>query len=193
MPRALREISDHRPGLQPPKFTLRTLLGIIALIGILITIGKWMAPMGLFLAVIAVLSVAAHMASTAIGGQLRANGAVHAGERTPRHEARADSEQPRLFQPTQAEAADFAPPTKLRYHQPLVRKPIYLGIGVGVGLGAIIGATALTMATWENATTVNVLFGTICAAGLGGLFGFWASSLFQVVRDALAQAQKDES
>ena len=43
---------------------------------------------------------------------------------------------------------------------------------------------------WDDLAIVNVLFGAFSASVIGGLFGFWVGSLFQVVRSAVAEAQE---
>ena len=52
-------------------------------------------------------------------------------------------------------------------------------------------SAVLTWFMWNDLAIVNVLFGAVSAAVIGGLFGFLISSLYQVVRAALDEAQKD--
>ncbi len=190
MPRTLREISDRRAGLNPPQFTLRMLLAVTALVGILITVAQGMDPVSTVVVVIALLSIIAHVASTVIGGQLRSNGARPTDGNSPENDEELAIHESRWVQPMHAEASDFAPATHLSHCQPLNRKPIVMSIGVGAGIGSLAGGTFVCVAAWHT-TWVNVLFGAISAAVLGGLFGFWTSSLFQVVYGAWTQAQKD--
>ena len=189
MPRILREITDRRPGLHPPQFTVRMLLSVTALVGILITVAQGMDPVGMVVIVIALLSIIAHVASTVIGGQLRSNGARTANDSSPDNDEQHAIHTSRWVQPMHAEASDFAPVTHLSQFEPLNRKPIVVSIGVGAGMGALAGGTFVCVASL-HATLVNVLFGAISAAVLGGLFGFWTSSFFQVVFGAWTQAQK---
>ena len=190
MPRTLREISDRRPGLNPPQFTLRMLLVVTALVGILITAAQGMDPVGTVVVVIALLSIVAHVASTVIGGQLRSNGARTTDDNPPENDEEFALHESRWVQPMHAEASDFAPATHLSHCEPLNRKPIVVSVGVGAAMGALAGGTFVFVAPW-HATLVNILFGAISAAVLGGLFGFWTSSFLQVVCGAWAQARKD--
>jgi hypothetical protein len=180
MNRSLRQISDRRPGLTPPQFSLRTLLVLMTVAGGLLALAERLGPIGVFVCLIAILSVFAHMASTSIGGQLRRNGAT-AG----------DPDAAVVLQPTSAQESDFAPATRLSQHVPLNRKPIYFGVLAGALIGATLGGTVLTLVMWHDFSLVNVLFGICCSAFLGSFFGFWISSLFQVARAAWTEAQKD--
>ena len=167
------------------------LLAVTALVGILITVAQGMDPIGTVVVAIALLSIIAHVASTAIGGQLRSNGTRPTGDNSPENDEELAINESRWVQPMHTEASDFAPATHLSHCKPLNRKPIVVSIGVGAGLGALAGGTFVFVASSWHATLVNVLFGAISAAVLGGLFGFWTSSFFQVVCGAWTQAQKD--
>ena len=103
MVKSFRQISDRRPGLAPPQFSLRLLLLVVAVVGAVLTIGLQAGPVAALVAILAVLSVVAHMAGTAIGGQLRSNGTTPLGE-----EAQDDDDAPSR-QPISAEAEDYAP------------------------------------------------------------------------------------
>jgi uncharacterized membrane protein len=191
MSRPLREVADRRPGLEPPKFSLRALMAAMAVAALAITMGKWLGPLGAGVAVIGALSIIAHVAGAAIGGRLRARDAAT----LPRDDAASDQEPPGSgpvwLQPVSAHASDFAPPTKLSHHTPLQRKPVLICSFVAAALAAVAGAVFVAVATWQRVTVINVLFGAGSAAVLGGLFGFWASSLFQVVRSAWLHAHQE--
>ena len=80
--------------------------------------------------------------------------------------------------------------TQLSRQRPLQRKSIYTGITIGACLGSIVG-TAILILGWQETVAVNVLFGATSAAVIGGLFGFWTTSLYQVARGALTEAHRD--
>ena len=134
-------------------------------------------------AVLAGLSIFAHVAGAFVGSRYR-----KIGIETPNPEISEDEAQPR---PMAAKQSDFAPVTELSQQQPLSKTPIYWAIGIGASVCAILASIILTWFMWNNLAIANVLFGSISAAVIGGLLGFWISSFFQVVRSALADAQKN--
>jgi len=189
MARELRELSDRRPGLAPPKFSLLTLLLLIAGFAVLLVIGKYSGAIAAFVAIITGLSIFAHMASTSIGGRLTDNGQQpieFEGE-----EADVEQSASRMVQPVAAQASDFAPTTQLSRQEPLNRKPIIASISIGAFSFAVLGATILTIVMWDDLSIMNIMFGAFSSAVLGGIFGYIVSCFYQVVRDALSEAQKD--
>ena len=189
MGRSHRELADHRPGLSPPQFSLRFLLVAMALLGGLITIAMRSGPIGAFVGAIAVLSIFAHVASTAIGSQLRR------GRRAPPESSvegtSSASASPEFVQPMEAEPEDFAPATELSHRAALNRRPVIIAMATGATLAALLGGAILTIVMWEDFSIVNILFGAFSSAIIGAMFGFWLSSFFQVVSSAVSQAQKD--
>lgn len=149
----------------------------------------WFGGPGAAVAIFAGLSIFAHVAGAALGTKLRASEEVIP---LPQADENKIEIEPRLLQPLEAKASDFAPATQLSHQRRLNRKPIYYAVGFGASFGAILASGILTLVMWDNLAIVNVLFGASSAAVIGGLFGFWLSSFFQVVRSALAEASEDE-
>lgn len=184
MNRTFREVADRRPGLEPPQFSLRVLFLLITAVALSIGLGRWAGPIGTFVGILTVLSILAHMASTAIGGQLRRNGG------RPVRNVEADDDTIPTVQPTSAIPSDFARATQLSHFRPLTRKPIYLGICFGAFIGATLATVVLTIVMWHNLSVVNVAFGACSAAVVGSFIGFWVSSLVQVARNAWQDAEQ---
>jgi len=188
MTREFRELSDRRPGLPPPQFSLLMLLVLITAIAVILVLRVRSGPVAAFVAVLAALSIFAHMAGTAIGGRLRS------GRRRAVIESVSDddtAETHRMRQPLRAQESDFARTTQLSHKTALERKPILISIGLAAGLFAVLGGTILSIVMWNDFSIVNVLFGSFSSAVLGGFFGFWLSSFFQVLRNAVDEAQED--
>lgn len=188
MNRNLRKLQDQRNLPAGVRFSLRTLLiAVFCCALVLVVLRELTDRFGLvaaFVAVLAMLSVFAHLAGAALGSRYR-----HA----KRHEPVSDSETARTIheQPMSASDSDFAPATELSRQQPLIRKPIYWAVGIGASVCAILASVILTLFMWDDLAIVNVVFGAVSAAVIGGLLGFWISSFLQVVRSALAEAEKD--
>lgn len=146
-------------------------------------------PTAAFVAALAFLSIAAHVAGAAMGSRFRKKDAVATIE--PSEDENGEPLPPKHMQPLEAKEADFAPATELSRQQPLNRRPIVWAIGIGASASATLASIILTLVMWDNLAIVNVLFGAFSAAVIGGLLGFWLSSFFQVVRSALSDAQKN--
>lgn len=189
MSREFRDLSDRRPGLPPPQFSLLALMVSTTTVAGLLVLWIRSGPAAALAAIIAGLSILAHMASTAIGGRLRANGQRTASESDNRGE-RAELKNS-IRQPIRARRSDFARRTQLSRKTALERKPIVIAVSSGASVFAVLGATLLSILMRNDFSIVNVLFGACSSAVLGGLFGFWLSSFFQVVRGAVAEAHED--
>jgi predicted lysophospholipase L1 biosynthesis ABC-type transport system permease subunit len=196
MTRKLRELNDRKSGLsfQYRNYSLRSLFVLTAVVavGVLIVqeIHFRFGPSAAAVIILAVLSIFAHVAGAALGGRLRASQDVGNSDTED------DGEDPegsvgKLTQPMEARKSDFAPTTQLSKQKPLQRQPIYYGVGIGAAFCSIVASAVLTWFMWNDLAIVNVLFGAVSAAVIGGLFGFLATSLYQVVREALDEAQKD--
>lgn len=190
MNRNFQKLRDRRNLSTRPvsQFSLRTLLLVTTAVALGILFLQELAErfgiVAAFVAILAALSIFAHVAGAAIGSRFR----------TLRSESAAsdiDDEVTEHHQPLKAVATDFAPRTELSRQQPLTRKPIYWSVGIGACGCATVAAFILTLVMWQDLAIVNVLFGAFSAAVLGGLLGFWIGSFFQVVRSALADAQKE--
>ena len=165
MQREFRELSDQRPGLPPPQFSVRFMLFLTATIAALIVLARHAPPAITLAGVVGLLSVLAHLVSTAIGGQLRSG--------IPRSETNKQQvpQDERIRQPTRAHPSDFAPSTQLSRKRALDRRPILWFVGIGAGGCSIISAVIVSLALWPNISILNVLFGAASAAIIGGMLG----------------------
>ena len=190
MNRPLRKLQDQRRLRPMAQFSLRTLMLMMALCAISIwslqEITQRYGLLASLACILAALSIFAHLAGAAIGNHFR---------RMDRKLDASDVENTSSTivhrQPLVASKNDFVPPTELSRQQPLVLKPIYWAIGIGALSSAILASIILTLYLWDDLAIVNVLFGAVSAAVIGGLMGFAISSFLQVVRSALADAEKN--
>lgn len=183
MARQFRELSDRRPGLPPPQFSVLSLLLLTTSVAGIIVLGLRVGPIAALVCVLALLSLVAHVAGAALGEQLRGR----RGEYTADPD---NGEGVRIRQPTQAQPSDFAQTTQLSRKKALHRRPIAWSIGLGAGLASILGAAILSFVMWDDLSIPNVMFGSFSSAVIGGMIGFWIGSLYQVARSALAEAQE---
>lgn len=166
----------HR-GLRPPQFRLSTLLVAVAILCLGLSLTKLISPLLTAAICLLLLAVFAHIAGNAIGMQLRSHGDIDLGAEDF-HEA-----------PTTRTEIKNAPPTSLRNHTRLGLTTV-----IPTVVFAIAGAAT---ATWgliqysDQPTVLNIGLGAISAAVLGGLLGFWLSSLANIVLEAVIQAHRE--
>lgn len=170
------------PRLRPPQFGLRTMLSLVALVAILLAARHVIGPIGAFVMLLAVLAVSAHVAGGALGTQLRSIGDTEIGpDGLP---ARRRSAQSRVA------PSNFAPATNLRESRSLGR-PLIVFTLLGAMVGAVVGSWLLWLANGDRSTISSVVLGATSFGVLGGLWGFWVSSLLQVVWSAWSQADQE--
>jgi hypothetical protein len=196
MARKVRELRDRKTALSAPniQFSVQSVFLFTAAVAVMTLFVRelhlWFGAAVAAVAVLTGLSIFAHVAGVALGTRLRAS------EDQPLPSADENEVQieiePGLIQPLETKASDFAPATQLSHQKRLKRKPVYYAVGFGASLAAIMASVILTMVMCDNLAIANILFGAFSAAVIGGLFGFWLSSFFQVVRSALAEASEDE-
>lgn len=195
MARRIRELRDRKSALSL-QFSLRALLlmmfGVAVSVLIVREVHAWFGAAYAAVMILTVLSIFAHVAGAALGGRLRASKDVELRFKTGEaSDVDGEEIESRLLQPMEAQQADFARQTQLSEQRPLNLEPIYYFVGVGAVFCAIAASVVLIWYMWDSLAIVNVLFGAASAAMIGGLFGFLAGSLYQVVRSALSEAQKD--
>lgn len=194
MARKLKELRDHKSTLSL-QFSLRTLMLFMLAVAVTVLIVREIhysfGPAYAAVVVLTMLSIFAHVAGAALGGRLRSSKDVAPVLAEEEEDGDEEEIESRLIQPMEAQQADFAPQTQLSQQKPLNLEPIYYFVGAGAAFCAITASIVLTWYMWDTLAIVNVLFGAVSAAMIGGLFGFLAGSLYQVVRSALTEAEKD--
>lgn len=202
MQRKTRELSDRKQNLSRSEFQfsvssifILTFLVAVAIV-FLRELSLRFGPAASAVVILAVLSILAHVAGAVIGGRLRAKDHITTTPNDANPDETNDPNQQSLetqkhVQPLEAKATDFAPPTELSHQKPLERRPIFYGVGIGAGFGAAVASIILTWYMWDDLQVINVVFGAVCSAVIGGFFGYLFSSLYQVVRSAFSEAQKD--
>ena len=177
-----KSFSDHRPGLSPPRFGLRTMLGLIALLcGCLATFVA-VGPITGSALLLAVLVVVAHVAGNAIGSQLRQNGS----QRTIVDGEIGAANREAVRRPS---AHHFAPRTRLSHRAPL---GWFMRVMTSLGCvtGAVTGGILLKQTSSRPLPYSTLVFGCIATGVLGGMFAFWLFSLLQVFGLAWWQAHR---
>lgn len=174
--------TDQRAGLAPPRFGLRTMLGLISLIcGCLAAFAAAGPVIGSAL-LLAVFVVAAHVAGNAIGSQLR-----HNGNRPLSVDG--DNQSVNRVRRQPPDASHFAPQTRLSRRAPL---GWFMRIMTTLGCiaGAVAGGLFLDATSSRPLSYSTMIFGCIAMGVLGGLFAFWLFSLMQVFLLAWWQAHQ---
>lgn len=189
MARDVKELRDRKSVITPSfRYSLRSIFWLTFAVAagtlFLREIQFRFGPVATAVTVLTLLSIFAHVAGAALGSRLRSSPDMDPDDASDDHPPEF------LLQPTRARQSDFAPTTQLSEQKPLERKPIYIAIGSGAFIAATLASIVLTWFMWDNLAIANVLFGAVSAAVIGGIFGYLISSLYQVVRAALAEAQE---
>jgi len=177
-------------------FGLRQLFWFVAVVSVLLAGMSARGGMTALALLLAALIVALHVASTMIGGRLRAQ----ADERIARETGQVFSEH---IHRSAAEGVEGHPHVELAPRSPWhgrgvtplpwLRPIIVAGVLIG-GLG---GAFFLTLTIGHRTSPAGIAVGAISLAVLGGWLGFLGSSFYGIarhgLREALAEQQKDEA
>lgn len=198
MPRKIQELSDRKNSLSRSEFQFSVssifLLTFLVAVSVLFLreLSLRFGPAASAVVILAVLSIFAHLAGAVLGGRLRAKDDIVEVDASNDEANYSDrSRDVKHVQPLEAQPNDFAPATELSHQKPLDRRPIYYAIGTGSIFCAIVASIVLTWFMWDDLRFINVLFGAVSAAVIGGLIGCLLGSFYQVVRSALSEAQKD--
>src|SRR6185369_6602570 len=94
----IRQIRSTK-ALRPPQFGLRTLLALVAAIGILLSLRQWISPMAIAAIAFLAVSVFCHVAGNAIGTRLRQIGDLPDADLHEKGRALRQPPQPHDFAP----------------------------------------------------------------------------------------------
>ena len=175
---------DYRPGLEPPRFKLGSLMWGFVVLGVIFSLISYLGSHATLLVVLFVLAVVAHVAGNALGTQLRSNG----DRRSPGVGGSNLTDRSHTATP-----ADFAPTTQLGNRSSLGR-PIVVITSVGTVFGAVAGGLGLSLVMQQEVSVSAVgslTLGMFAAGVLGGIWTFLAASFLQVSSNALRQATRD--
>lgn len=165
----------HKPGLRPPRYTMRGLWALVTVLCVVFAVwASWgaLAALGLLFLL---LTIGAHVAGNAIGTRLRgADAAPGETPRRPRVEIRA------------------APTTQLSEHRSF---PVVLGglTIAGMVLGGGFGGAALAHSLWERSTAASIAVGVLASAMLGGMAFLALGGFAYVAWGAIGQAHREAS
>jgi hypothetical protein len=169
---------DVRTGLQPPRFGLASLMVLVAVLGGMFALIRYVGWHGSAIAIFFLLCVVAHVAGNALGTRLRAIGSE------PPEVPDEGRQSARRVAPQ-----EFAPATELREKRALGR-PVF-GITI---LGALLAGAAGGYAFWwlaDRPLSLAALgLGAGACAVLGGIWTFAAGSFIQVTCGAWFRAAR---
>ena len=174
--------APQQKSLRPPQFGLRTLLLLVAAIGVLLALRQWLDPIVIAAILFLALSVFCHVAGNAIGTRLREIGSQPNQVADP------------LF-PTERvrpEPQDFAPTTQLGQRRSL-GWTIIIATSVGITSGAIGGGFWTFLTSRGEPEIVTIAIGVAAFGVLGGLAAFATVGFAQVLFGAIWQAMKPPS
>ena len=174
---------DFRPGLNPPRFRLGSLMWAFVFLGAIFALMSYLGSHATLLAILFALAIVAHVAGNCLGTQLRRNGDTPVASATNRTK-------PRVQKPT---PQDFAPTTRLRQRTSLGR-PIVIVTGLGTLLGGLLGGSGLLLLIpieSSLSSLSSLALGAAAAGVLGGIWTFLAMSFLQVAGGALWQATRE--
>ena len=164
---------DESAPLEPPRFTTRTLLLGVAVLGMLIAATQAYGGLVPLLLVLLALAVVAHVAGNAIGTRLRDH---HRTATTP------------STAPRQLEKEDYAPKTNLALRDSL-GWPLIISTAAGAAAGGLAGALLFSQLDADKATWQDTLLGAAAFAALGGMALFTAAGFAQTMYRAWRQAR----
>jgi len=170
----------HSKSLRPPQFGLRTLLGLIAAIAVLLSLRQWISPIAIAALAFLAASVFLHVAGNAIGTRLRQIGDLP--------DARVEQLFPPARRPPQQEFA----PTHLSRRSSLGWM-IIAASSIGTASGAVGGGLWTFAASRGHVGAINIVVGVIAFAVLGGMAAFATFAFAQVLSAALWQAMTASS
>ncbi len=153
-----------------PRFSLRTLLLIVAAMCGLLSLATSLKPIWALVASWGLLMVAAHVAGN-VSGTRRYRG------------PREMDEGPAFI----SNEIVHAPSTQLREHADFGRSMIFATLASAL-VGCLVGTTYLILGLRTSPPLLGLLVGATSSSIIGGLFGFLASSFLNVFRRALRQA-----
>lgn len=179
LPPPAESLPGQRPALQPPRFSLKTLMWTITALGALFGAMAAAGPLGGFALLLLVLAILAHVAGNKIGTRLREIGS------TP--------DEPSERTPPAAEGAKLrataAPAGSLSRYSHLTWTMIAFTVAGAVALGGV-GGTLLIWLTWGQLNLPTAVVAIVSPTVLGALLGFAVSSFTQTAGGAWWEARR---
>lgn len=167
--------------LDPPRkrlrFKLRTLLLAVAVLSAMLAIAVRVGPVWSLAIGWTLLLVAAHVVGNAFG--------TKAVENSPSRDELGDSSEGS----TSSGPVEFAPATRL-HRSTRLGWLTFLLTAVGAIIGGVIGTVGLIAAYAEQGAYVGIALGIVCAAALGGFFGFLGATSLGMTLRAWNEAAK---
>ncbi len=173
----------RRQGLGPPRFGLRSLMLVVSGFALVLAVQIWAGPLAAATVAFFLLTIAAHMASTWLGHQLRHEAALRLDQ-----EALSKTEESVPEGETfVAQAVSEADQQYFRQHTGLGWQ-IVLSTLIGALLGALVGLLLMVRSLPPRASWAAWICGLAAFVTLGALGGFalssFAVSLYRSWKDA---------
>lgn len=165
------------PQLGPPQFGLRTMLLIVATVGVLLGLSQWMSPISFAALLLLILSIIAHIAGNVIGTRLK------------QQAKRSEPTQEPLTSSANASLRDHhhAPTTKLGHRHSLGWLPLASAL-VGFAIAALAGAVWTTSLLGRDFDWSTISIAAAAFGALGGFGGFLVVGFGKAFWDAWQQA-----
>jgi len=182
----------QRPALQPPRFTLATMMcGVIAL-SVLFAAMTAAGPIGGFALLLLVLAILAHVAGNAVGTRLRRYGNVPAEDVGDAPHAETRRAETRRAQARRAQAHGDGPyqptPASTLSQRSQVTRTMLVFTATGAAALGGCGGALLIFFTWRQLNVPTAVVAVASPTVLGGLLGFMISSFTQTAGGAWRQA-----
>ena len=175
---------DRRPALQPPRFGLLALLGMVAGFSGLFAISHYFGTYGAAIAILFGLCVVAHVVGNAMGTRLR-----DLGDTPVNTDGSPAGHRPAMHKP---QAGDFAPSTRLRERYSLGKR-IFVLTGLGTLIAGILGYLVVDWLADDHTGWHVFGIGSVACAVLGGIWTFATASFVQVTLGEFLHARRNSS
>jgi hypothetical protein len=162
--------------LPRPQFTLRALLGMVALVAAWLTLARLLSTTWAIAVTWLLVLVAGHVAGNFLGTRLR-------GERSARQPGDTAGDTAAAEQPRRERPIAFAPLSGLREHRSLNRR-VFVTAAVGAIGGMVLGAMFLLTRNLPHLGLAGLVVGSLSAGIIGGLLAFLTSSCLSVLAAA---------
>jgi hypothetical protein len=174
---------------RPPRFTLRTLLVVTALVAVGLAVWQAVGPTVALMLLTVFLAISLHVVGNALGTRLREQGTMGTADAVADDSLPAGACPRRTTGPPLA-AHQFAPTTRLSRRASLGWPPLMVASSAGV-LGAVVGGRISQQMYPDAATWQALAVAALASGALAAMFAYWVSSWLHVFLTAWWQAHRE--